>query len=368
VNRRDFVAVGDFQNAKGSIYSRAWIPSLGSSLSWAWKQTGFAGSPDTLPKGRWVVPENLEAVSTELLKHIQAQSITATAAIHTLSTLREALPPGLSETDIRLVLTYLSRDKPCLSYTTLKDKETVIKFASPPSPVTEADVSIAQVKSLLQSLESQLSALENSHASLERQARAAVANGQTAAARAMLRRKKMTLESLQKRRDNVFQLHNMLDKIDQAKDNVALVGAMEASADVLKQLNKEVGGIERVDRLAEDLAEQMQNVQEVSGVINEQPLGVGAIDETEVEDEFEALLREEDQRKLAERKAAEEKEAKETQQRFAELDALEQRRKEAETAKEQDATEKVVRDTTDKVEELHIHDNADNEQQAVPAS
>jgi charged multivesicular body protein 7 len=370
VNRREFLAVGDFQNATGSIYSRSWIPSIGSILSWAWKQAGFAGNPDTLPKGRWVVPENLEAASAELLKHVQAQLVTPTSSIHTLSTLRDVLPSGLSESDVRLLMTYLSRDKPCLSYLSLAKDEIIVKFGSPPSPVTEADINIARVKSLIQQLETQLPPLEASHAALERQARASVANGQTAAARAILRRKKVVSESLQKRRDQTLQLHEMLAKIDEAKDNVAMLRAMEASADVLKQLNKEIGGIEHVEMVTDRLANQMQTVEEVSGAINEQPLGTGAVDETEVEDEFEALLKEEEQKKEVERKAVEEKQAKEMQRRFAELEALEQKRKEAEAAqeKEKDGLEKEVRNTTEGVEELHIHDNADNERQPVPAS
>jgi hypothetical protein len=61
VNRRDFIALGDYQNAAASIYNQAWIPSLGEVLAWGWRQMGFGGiQVGTIPKGKWVLKENLE--------------------------------------------------------------------------------------------------------------------------------------------------------------------------------------------------------------------------------------------------------------------------------------------------------------------
>jgi charged multivesicular body protein 7 len=353
VARRDFIALADYQNAATSIYHRNWIPSLGEVLAWGWKQLGLGGvAAGAVPAGKWVLRENLEvhihhltdvevlhtlirkkqkAASVSLLKHLSETSTTPTSSIHTLTTLGASLPPHFSQSDIALLLTYLSRDRPHLTYKTLPSAphETIIKFSIPPTAITESDISIANLKSLLLTLESQVPPLESTVSALDTAARTAITSNQTATARAALRRKKLAADALDKRRDNVFQLHAILARIDQAQDHVAMVRAMEASTAVLRHLNAQVGGVEAAERVSDALQEQMLTVEEIAGVVSEIGVGgAGAVDEADVEDEFAAMLGEERKKEDA---AKEAKEAEKVRERWREVEALERKRAEAET-------------------------------------
>lgn len=120
----------------------------------------------------------------------------------------------------------------------------------------------------------------------------------------------------------MHKLHEMLDAIDRARDQVAMVRAMEASAKVLRDLNAEVGGAEHVSNVADQLGEQIANVEEVNNVLNEPNIGV--VDEVEVEDEFEQMVNEEREKDVR----AREEEVRQTKERMAELEEWERRKKE----------------------------------------
>lgn len=96
----------------------------------------------------------------------------------------------------------------------------------------------------------------------------------------------------------------MINSIDEAAGQVEMVSAMRASADVLKHLHEQVGGTEGVEDVMERLREEGQKVEEVSGVINEGVgVGAGAVDESEVEEELEGLVREGEREKNEKKRA-----------------------------------------------------------------
>jgi charged multivesicular body protein 7 len=233
--------------------------------------------------------------------------------------------------------------------------EAIIKLGSPPTPITDADIAVATLKSTLLSLESQISPLEAHITALEQDARSAISAKRTDVARSILRRKNLAMTTLERRRDDVHKLHGMLDSIDRARDQVAMVRAMEASAKVLRELNAEVGGVEHVADVVEQLGEQMANVDEVTNVLSEP--NAGTIDETEVEDEFEQLVSEE---KAKNTKAREEEEARKTRDRMIELEEWERRKKEEQekallSKKEDEAhVEQEVEKRTEEMAEMHL--------------
>jgi charged multivesicular body protein 7 len=254
-----------------------------------------------------------------LLKHIDTLSTSATVSnIHTLASIRTTLPVALSDSDISLLLTYLTRDKPRLTHLTLPDGTTIVKLGT--SPITQTDTTIATLKNLHTNLTAQLPALEKSIAQLDAQARTAVAAKNTVTARAALKRKKLVTDALERRHEQAFSIQQTLDKIDQAADNVAMVRAMDASATVLRRLNAEIGGVEGAEKVTDALAEQMGAVDEVTSVLNEPGIGQ-VIDETEVDEEFEALMKQEEEK---EEKVQAEKEAAETARKMRELEQFEQ--------------------------------------------
>jgi charged multivesicular body protein 7 len=237
----------------------------------------------------------------------------------------------------------MSRDKPHLTYSR---QSSTIKFAPPhtaiPPEITENDVSIASIKTLLQSLELAVPPLEERVAELDAKAREAVAKKQTLTAKAMLRSKKLVEGTLEKRRANLLQMEETLSKIEAASDNVEIIQAMKTSTSVLKSLNDAVGGVEGVERVTEALRTEMDIGEDIGKVISEP--GAEAVDEGEVDEEFEALFREEKEKEEAVlRKEREEKEAVEQAEREkrekAEAEATRKRLEELETF-EREAQEK----------------------------
>lgn len=110
---------------------------------------------------------------------------------------------------------------------------------------------------------------------------------------------------------------------------------MEASSQTLKSLNKQTGGVDKVQDVVEGLREEMLNADEIGQALNE--VSAGEVDEGEVEAELEALesgekekrrveeekareLREVEERKVREKR--EEVEAEETRRKLAELDKM----------------------------------------------
>lgn len=190
---------------------------------------------------------------------------------------------------------------------------------------------------------------------------------QRSSALTVLRSKKLVTETLDKRRASVLQLEEILAKIDQAHDNLAMVRVMEASASVLRNLNRDIGGMERVEGITEGLRVEMDKVEDVTAVIGE----VGdAVIEGEVDAELEELERmerekkekeeAEDRRKEAEmRKKEDEMRAEETRRRLAELDDAENKRQEAEREIESRQTreDQKVEENTKKMGRMSLEED-----------
>lgn len=222
---------------------------------------------------------------------------------------------SLSHNDLSVLLRHLQRDHNVIAYSATSG---VIKFKAAsealPSPLTEEDHSIASLRTLISTLEPQISELTAQISQLDITARTAVSNKQLTAAKTALRQKKAADTKLQQRTATLAQLEDVYSKIEQAADQVEIVKVMEMSGQTLKSLNKQTGGVEKVQDVMEGLRDEMMNVDEIGAAINE--VGADQIDEGDVEDELEALEKVEREKIEAEqRKEREEKEAREKEQR-----------------------------------------------------
>ena len=142
----------------------------------------------------------------------------------------------------------------------------------------------------------------------------------------------------------------MYTRIEQAVDQITIVSVMEASAGVLKSLNKEVGGVENVESVVEKLQEEMGKVDEVGKAL-EEPLAAGAMtDEGGIDDELEAMEQEE-------RRAREEKEADTTRKRLQELDKQEALTKETEEREADRSTNSHLEESTKRLSQMSIEDD-----------
>lgn len=232
---------------------------------------------------------------------------------------------SLSSTDLTVLLRHLSRDRSAISYS---PSSGVVKFKAPSEsesmPVTQEDISIANLRTLISSLEPQVQQLTSRISDFDKKAREAVSSKQLVSARFALRTKKLAEDQLKQRTATLTQLEEVYAKIEQAADQVEMVKVMESSSKTLKSLNQQTGGVEKVHDVADGLRDEMMNVDEIGQAINE--VSAGQIDEGEVEDELEALEKaEREKQEEAERQEREKREAEEaeaTRKRLAELDAV----------------------------------------------
>ncbi len=325
IPRRDFLA------SKKSIYARNWVPSPWSLLSWGLKTIGLLGEESwdingRLRMGELVVVENLERFSAEVLARQERRAQGVTDRVMSREAFAKDLASGvgstkglaLSEKDTEVLLKFLERDKQAISY-----NEEVVKFkppsASRPEPITQQDATIASLKTLISTLTSQCDTLSARISSLTAAASAAVKLSNRISALSALRSKKLAERNLKQRSDTLSQLEEVYTKIEQAADQVEIVRVMEASAGVLKGMNKQVGSVERVQDVIEELREEMGKVDEVGQVISE-PMGAREqVDEGEIDDELEAMEQEEREKEARRVKEKEEKEAEVTRRRLEEL-------------------------------------------------
>lgn len=152
-------------------------------------------------------------------------------------------------------------------------------------------MAVANLKSMVSSLSRQTEILSSKISTSDARAREAVKAGYKITALGALKSKKIAEGSLESRLKSLGQLEEVLVKIEQAANNVELVKQLENSSKVLVALNKKVGGVERVDDAADKLREQMDETEEVARILAEDV--TTQVDESQVNDEFEIMLREE---------------------------------------------------------------------------
>ena len=352
VQKKEMIPLADFTSSKESIYKSSWLPSPWKILQWSLRQVGVLGqsrSPDKLQLGSFVVVKNVEVAADEILKKMKESTSTADRVLSKTDflkrfsyTLNPAAP--LTPNDLNVLLVFLSRDKQAISYNTQTIKFKAVHELGP-SPVTEEDAAIANLRDTLANIQAQIPPLMEKITAADAAAREAVAAKQMIRAKTALRSKKLAEAALSQRSDIALQLDSVYTDLQQAADQVEIVEAMRAGAAALKGLNEKVGGAEGVQGVVDAVNEQMAVTEEITSIINEtsQPL-----DEAEIDDEFEAL-------EQAEKEKEEQVEAARTAARLAELENLERQRAqkelEREKQEEQEQEEGINRKTEEAVGE-----------------
>ncbi|TEY39220.1 hypothetical protein BOTCAL_0466g00020 [Botryotinia calthae] len=334
IAKKELMPLGEFMNATDSIYNRSWTIKPWDIVGWGLKQNGITFGGGKLPGGKLLILGNVE----EAAKAFAGKSGAKTGRVGRIYSKRMFKEEfgnvlgehPLSDVDMDAFLKFLARDKKIIAY----DGET-IKLKAPTDSktptITQEDTSIASLKSLIADLEIQTKLFAERVDIMERTAKEAVAKKKRVSALAALRSKKSAETTLANRHATLSQLEEVLSKIEQAADQVELVRVMESSTKVLSSLNKEIGGVERVDDVVDQLREQMGQVDEVGDIIAEP--GQSNVDETEVDDELEAMEKEET-RKIEEKERLfkeekERKEAADTKRKLDELEEVERKAREA---------------------------------------
>lgn len=192
------------------------------------------------------------------------------------------------------------------------------------------------MRDLISNLAEQISRLEDKIGEFNANAKKALANKNRISALSVIKNKKIAEHNLNQRVNTLHQLEEVYNKIEQSADQIEIVRVMQASAGVLRSLHAQMGGIETVEDVVENLREEMSKVDEVGNIINE---AGPVIDEGEIDDELEAL----ETKELRER---EEEEAKATRLRLEQLKSHEQAAREtaarlAEASKTAETTEDI---------------------------
>ncbi|APA12843.1 hypothetical protein sscle_10g076130 [Sclerotinia sclerotiorum 1980 UF-70] len=334
IAKKELMPLKEFMDASDSIYTTSWTIKPWDIVAWGFKQFGVSFRGNKLPGGKLVILGNVE----EAAKVFAGKSISKTGRVGRIYSRRMFKEEfgnvlgehTLSEVDMDAFLIFLARDKKIIAY----DGET-IKLKAPTDSksltITQEDISIASLKSLIADLEIQTKLFTDRVETMDRAAKEAVAKKNRVSALAALRSKKSAETTLANRHATLSQLEEVLSKIEQAADQVDLVRIMESSTKVLSSLNKEVGGVERVDDVVDQLREQMGQVDEVGNIIAEP--AQNNVDEAEVDDELEAMEREEVRKTEEKERLIEEgkerKEAAETKRKLDELEELERKAREA---------------------------------------
>lgn len=175
------------------------------------------------------------------------------------------------------------------------------------------------MRDLISNLTDQISRLEQKINELNTNAKKALANKNRISALSAIKNKKIAEHNLTQRASTLHQLEEVYNKIEQSADQIEIVQVMQASTGVLRSLHAQMGGIERVEDVVENLREEMSKVDEVGNIINE---AGPVIDEGEIDDELEAL-------ETKETREREEAEAKATRQRLELLESHEKAAREA---------------------------------------
>lgn len=342
VSKKEMMPLHDYLTAPTSIYKTSWVPTPWGVLQWGLRQIGVLGQPgfgDKLAVGNFVVLKNIEVAAGEILNQMGSHASAVDRILTRSEFLKrydKVLNPGaaLSSNDLNIILLYLAREKGEISY-----NAQTIKFKTSseprPLPITQEDTAIAQLRDTIAKVNAQIGPLTDKVTSADRAAREAVTAKQMVRAKAALRSKKLAESALAQRTDVALQLEGVYSSLQQAADQVEIVEAMRQSAVALKGLNQKVGGAEGVSGVVDALREEIATVDEISGIINE---AGESVDETEIDDELEALEKAEKEKKEAE-------EAAKTATRLAELEQLEKQRKEKE--REREALEKKRREAQD---------------------
>lgn len=155
-------------------------------------------------------------------------------------------------------------------------------------PVSAEDRTIASLRSLICDLNLQVDLLTSQIGTFAAEAKIAIEKPNRLLALRLLRSKKMAEDNLMQRLETLSTLEGISAKIEQASDQIAIVRAIKNSTGVLRNLNAQVGRIEKVEDIMEELQEEMKSVDQVSEIMEDVGRDTG-VDDHAIDEELENL-------------------------------------------------------------------------------
>lgn len=223
--------------------------------------------------------------------------------IFSLESLQEdvlsSLKIDMSETDTLVLATHLASS----FNVSFDSSQSIVKFParnSKAEPVTPEDATLLLIKTTLCKLDTLIGQLTSRQAQLQADARRYLSSNPPNKTMALsaLRSSKLAESALKTQVNQQHSLEEVLNGIETAQGNLEMMQVMERSDAVIRGLNKQIGGVDRVEEIMDAVREGMQDAAEINAVLHD----TGAvIDEQEVEDELAELERQEKEKAERER-------------------------------------------------------------------
>jgi charged multivesicular body protein 7 len=196
----------------------------------------------------------------------------------------EVCSTHLTELDFEVLITFLHRD-----LRKIHIRENVIKFGD---EVTNEDVGICEIKATVKTLEEKNKELQCKIDSISTKLKQSLTDkSNKELSLNLLKSKKIAEQSLNKQLVSLTQLESVLYKIDESSSNLQLLNALEKGSVLLKGLNAQFGGVDRVESIMDELEEEKYEADQIADQLNRLNT---TVDDEEVEEEFAHILEQEE--------------------------------------------------------------------------
>ncbi|KAF8447515.1 Snf7-domain-containing protein [Boletus edulis BED1] len=315
---RALVTLSQFMTSRQSVYDPGWLPYriasflVGKPLWWAMEQLDILRSEDSYSEAEMWKRVEGEYVLLRLVERA-ADAVDASSGglcladrLYTVASFRRAFGskvlPGvsLSETDIRVLLRYLERDRRVL----VQNKD-VVKFMTDEHDreVTAIDRGILELKTAVANLQDQVDRLHGKVDETTKRVSAALRQQQKSIALTHLRFKKSLEEVLTKRLGTLQNLESTLMSVETAAGDIEIMKTYEKSTATLQAILSHPSlRREEIDETMDALAAANANAREVDEAIR---IGgdiaaaeTGVVDDAELEDELNELVKEAEREKV----------------------------------------------------------------------
>ncbi|CAH2354713.1 uncharacterized protein CLIB1423_18S02036 [[Candida] railenensis] len=252
-------------------------------------------------KGGELTPENYidwnllvcvgTEVETKLRKMLHSYS-SRLYGIEEFSSLLHSLGvvPSLSQIDIDILRTFLSRDRGFLYVISHPEGETYIKVypnSKEEKFFTEEDIAIIMLKKSIINYENRQAQLDLKLAETNTKIKNLLGKeSDKPRVLKLLQTRKLFTKSYERCSNSLLQLEEVLLKMNDATDNVDMMKVLSQSTNALKIINSKVD-LGRLDTIIGDLDENTQLTNEISESLG----GLVSISDDEIEEEFQNLQR-----------------------------------------------------------------------------
>ncbi|KAH3672257.1 hypothetical protein WICMUC_004352 [Wickerhamomyces mucosus] len=308
VRSNDLIPYAEFIDRKDSIYLKRWVkPFLKQFINHYIYDTSYKLSDrnNNLKVDKLISKKTLELFESELLKELtQKKSVTAQLFhreelknyINSLNIKlfsRENRVIHLSDLDFDIFLKYLERDS-----NKIRVCGDVVKFDT--EQITDQDISILEIKSLVIKITKSNDLLSDkiNSATLALKNLVKQKSYNKELSFNLLKSRKIAENSLAKQISSLNQLESIIYKIDESATNIQLLDALQKGTIILKGLNTQIGGVEKVESIIDELEGEKYKVEKITERINDLSKG-DEIDNNDLEVELDELLKQETNQKLS---------------------------------------------------------------------